>query len=80
MTDEQLQALKAELDEVVALRANLKATQQRCNELLAETREQRKTITEQMLMINGLLTLIGQSPDEPDGDVVVTRVDPKDND
>ena len=39
MTDEQLKALKVEFDELVALRDNLKATQERCTQLINEKRE-----------------------------------------
>lgn len=55
MTREQLWALKQELDEVVALRDNLKATQERCNELLEESRTQKRTIKALELQVRELL-------------------------
>jgi hypothetical protein len=58
MTDEQLRALKAELDEVVALRDNLKATQGRCNELLEENRQLKRELAENVVLVNQLLELI----------------------
>ena len=44
MTDEQLLAFKREVDEIVALRDNLKATQERCNELLEDSRQKGRRI------------------------------------
>lgn len=38
MTDDEFKRLKREVDEVDALRDNVKACQQRCNELLEDSR------------------------------------------
>lgn len=63
MTDEQLHALKREFDEVVALRDNLKATQERCSQLLNESRRQAKVIKQLEARWNAMLT--GQLELEP---------------
>ena len=44
MTDKELKALLAELDEVVALRENLSATQARCTELITEARRYKNAL------------------------------------
>lgn len=46
MTDDEFKRLKREIDEVGALRDNLTATQQRCNELLEDSRAQGRRIKE----------------------------------
>ena len=38
MTDDELKRLKREIDEVICLRDNLRATQERCGELLEDSR------------------------------------------
>lgn len=44
MTDIELRRMKRELDEIIALRSNLVATQNRCNELLEASRSQGRRI------------------------------------
>lgn len=46
MTDDEFKRLKREIDEVGALRDNLTATQQRCNELLEDSRAKGRRIKE----------------------------------
>ena len=58
MIDEELRAFKREVDEVVALRDNLTATQQRCNELLEESRSRGRRIRMLEAEIEVLRTLI----------------------
>lgn len=61
MTDEELKALKRELDEVVALRDNMTATVNRCSELLEETRRQRR---EQKFLVQVALAFVVTLPED----------------
>lgn len=66
MTDEELRKLKAELDELQALRDNLTATQNRCSALLTENRKLKSHLATMRLRWIQLLEMQGweNGPDE----------------
>jgi hypothetical protein len=60
MTDEEFKKLKVEIDEVGALRDNLKATQDRCSQLLNESRGLAKELANSESANAALIRLVGQ--------------------
>jgi len=57
MTDDELKRLKREIDEVSALRDNLKSTQERCGVLLEENRDLKRQLANMKLRWLQLLEL-----------------------
>jgi len=83
MTDDEAKTLRAALDENVALRDNLRSTQERCSALLTENRALRHQLATMKLRWLQLLEMPCWEPGPDDGTLVlnyeVKHGDHKDN-